>query len=519
MAVKRALISVSDKTGITGFAKELENLGVEIISTGGTKRAIHEAGIKVKDISEFTGFPEMLDGRVKTLHPLVHGGLLAVRDNSEHQKQAEEHGIKYIDLVCVNLYPFESTIAKEGVGLEEAVENIDIGGPTMLRSAAKNYKFVSVLTDSADYQKVIDEIKENGDTSAETKFELMKKVFAHTARYDGVITNYFSGLEKNFPETFNMQYKLNYELRYGENPHQKAAWYTDVNAPAEASLDTAEKLQGKELSYNNIGDAQACIDILRDVTIAEIDSKPFAVILKHMNPCGAAFAGNPEEAFRKAFAADSISAFGGIIGLNTELDEATAKAIIENFCEIVIAPSFSSGALEVLAAKKNIRVLKLSRPLNSLDKQLEIKRVSGGIIVQDKDVELYNDADFKTVTKAQPDEAQMKELKFAWVLCKHVKSNAIVYTKDGALLGAGAGQMSRVDAAKFGAQKSVSPLEGCVMASDAFFPFRDGVDAAVKLGVKAVIQPGGSKRDDEVIAACDEAGAAMVFTGMRHFKH
>lgn len=513
MKIKRALISVSDKTGIVDFARGLSACGIELISTGGTKKELIANNVPVKDISEHTGFPEMLDGRVKTLHPLVHGGLLAIRDNKEHQEQVAKHKIEYIDLVCVNLYPFEQTVAR-GVGNEEAIENIDIGGPTMLRSAAKNYRFVTVVVDVNDYASVLEQIKKNGDTDEATRFDLMKKVFSHTARYDSLISNYFTGQGKDFPDALNLNFKKIYSLRYGENPHQKAAWYSDHVPCKEASIVDAQKVQGKELSYNNILDAQACLDILRDFS-----TETFSVIIKHTNPCGAAIGKNAEDAFRKAFSVDPTSAFGGIIGFTKEVDAVTARAITENFAEIVLAPAVSDEAKKILAEKKNLRVLVFTAPLADKQAQWEVKRISGGLLLQDKDIPLYDESQFKVVTKRAPTDAEKKALLFAWKIAKHVKSNAIVYATDDIILGVGAGQMSRVDSARIAKEKAQHPLAGCAMASDAFFPFRDSIDTAAKEGVKAIIQPGGSVKDAEVIAACDEYGIAMICTQMRHFKH
>ncbi|MEK6794819.1 MAG: bifunctional phosphoribosylaminoimidazolecarboxamide formyltransferase/IMP cyclohydrolase [Spirochaetota bacterium] len=514
MKIKRALLSVSDKKGIIEFARGLSSCGVELISTGGTKKELMANNIPVKDISEFTGFPEILDGRVKTLHPLVHGGLLAIRDSKSHQEQVAKNKIEYIDLVCVNLYPFEKTVSEKNVSNEEAIENIDIGGPTMLRSAAKNYRFVTVVVDVNDYDTVLKQIKDSGDTDEATRFELMKKVFAHTARYDSLIANHFTGQGKDFPDALNLNFKKIYSLRYGENPHQKAAWYSDYTPCREASIVNAEKVQGKELSYNNILDAQACLDILRDFS-----NETFAVIIKHTNPCGASYGRNAEDAFRKAFSVDPTSAFGGIIGLTKEVDAATARAINENFAEIVLAPAVSDEAKKILAEKKNLRVLVFTSPLADKQAQWEVKRISGGLLLQEKDIPLYDESQFKIVTKRAPTDAEKKALLFAWKIAKHVKSNAIVYATEDIILGVGAGQMSRVDSARIAKEKAQRPLAGCAMASDAFFPFRDSIDTAAKEGVKAIIQPGGSVKDAEVIAACDEFGIAMICTQMRHFKH
>jgi phosphoribosylaminoimidazolecarboxamide formyltransferase/IMP cyclohydrolase len=517
--IKRALVSVSDKTGIAEFAKELVSLKVEILSTGGTAKALKSQGLPIIDVSEYTGFPEMLDGRVKTLHPKIHGGLLGIRDNPEHVEKMKEFHIEPIDLVVVNLYPFEATVAKEGCPLEEAIENIDIGGPTMLRSAAKNYRFVTVIVDPTDYIPVLEEMKENkGEVSLETNFRLAKKVFQHTARYDGAISNYLSSLMPErklmkFPETLNLQFYKVQELRYGENPHQEAAFYREREA-REPSPVNALQLQGKELSFNNILDIDAAID-----TVKEFDEMA-AVIIKHNNPCGVSISKKSiTDAYEKAKACDPVSAFGGIVVVNRTIEGEAARAITSLFTEVVIAPDFTPEALEIFKTKKDLRLLKLfmgkGYPLSGFD----LKKVTGGILVQDRDLMTFDISKAKVVTKRVPTEQELKALDFAWKVCKHVKSNAIVYAREEQLIGVGAGQMSRVDSSKIAAFKAQFPLKGAVMASDAMFPFRDNVDAAAEVGIAAIVQPGGSVRDDEVIAAADEFGMAMLFTGVRHFKH
>jgi len=518
--IKRALISVSDKAGIVDLAKELNQFGVEILSTGGTAKMMREAGLTVKDVSEFTGFPEMLDGRVKTLHPKVHGGLLGMRENPAHVAKMQEHGIEPIDMVVVNLYPFEATVANPDCTLEDAIENIDIGGPTMLRSAAKNNRDVTVLVDHNDYSAVIAEMKANGGAvSRETNFKLAVKVYQHTAAYDGAISNWLGcrtgdGVA-DFADTLTVQYRRNEVMRYGENPHQKAAFYVEKNI-AEASIATATQLQGKELSYNNIADTDAALECVK-----QFDEAPACVIVKHANPCGVAYGKSLLEAYERAFSTDTESAFGGIIAFNRELDEATAKAICEKqFVEVIIAPKVSAGAVEVVAAKKNVRLLECGEWPKQPAARFDYKKVNGGMLVQDCDLDLYSE--LKVVSKRQPTAKEMEDLLFTWRVAKFVKSNAIVYGKDGMTIGVGAGQMSRVNSARIAAIKAEHAgleVKGSVMASDAFFPFRDGIDNAAAAGVAAVIQPGGSIRDEEVIAAADEHGMAMVFTSMRHFRH
>lgn len=518
--ITRALISVSDKTGVLEFARELARYNVEILSTGGTAKMLREAGLTVKDVSEFTGFPEMLDGRVKTLHPKVHGGLLGMRSNPEHVAKMKEHGIENIDLVVVNLYPFEATVAKEGCTLEDAIENIDIGGPTMLRSAAKNWPDVTVITDPADYEKVLGEMAAGeGSVSRETNFGLAVKVYQRTAAYDAAISNWLGrrtgGETALFPDTFTFQVKKAQGMRYGENPHQNAAFYVEAGA-SEASTATATQIQGKELSYNNIGDTDAALECVK-----QFNETPACVIVKHANPCGVAIGESLLDAYDRAYKTDPESAFGGIIACNRELDAATAAAIVERqFVEVIIAPAVSSEASAIVAAKKNVRLLSCGPLPSSPVQRLDMKRVTGGLLLQDADLALYNE--LKVVSKRTPTEQEMADLLFAWRVAKFVKSNAIVYAKDKRTVGVGAGQMSRVNSARIAAIKAEHAgleVKGAVMASDAFFPFRDGIDNAAAVGITAVIQPGGSMRDAEVIAAADERGMAMVFTGMRHFRH
>ncbi|MEJ2698629.1 MAG: bifunctional phosphoribosylaminoimidazolecarboxamide formyltransferase/IMP cyclohydrolase [Desulfuromonadales bacterium] len=519
-AIKRALISVSDKDGIVDFARELNGFGVEILSTGGTAKLLREKGIAVKDVSDFTGFPEMLDGRVKTLHPKIHGGLLGLRDNPEHVATMKEHGIEPIDMVVVNLYPFEATVARPDCTLEEAIENIDIGGPTMLRSAAKNNRDVTVIVDPEDYSGVLDEMKKSGGTvSRERNFSLAVKVYQHTAAYDGAISNWL-GLRTgegiaDFPNSLSLQYKKAQGMRYGENPHQKAAFYVERQV-GEASISTARQIQGKALSYNNIADTDAALECVK-----QFSEGPACVIVKHANPCGVALGGNLLQAYERAFSTDPESAFGGIVAFNRELDGETAKAIVDRqFVEVIIAPKVSAGAVEAVAAKKNVRLLECGAWPAEPGTRLDFKRVNGGLLVQDADLELI-DA-IKVVTRRAPTDKEMEDLLFTWRVAKFVKSNAIVYGRDGMTVGVGAGQMSRVNSARIAAIKAEHAgleVKGSVMASDAFFPFRDGIDNAAAAGIAAVIQPGGSIRDEEVIAAADEHGMAMVFTGMRHFRH
>ena len=519
-AVERALISVSDKTGIVEFAQALADKGVELLSTGGTFKKLQEAGIAVREVSDYTGFPEMMDGRVKTLHPKVHGGILG-RRGQDDQVMAD-NDISRIDLVVVNLYPFEATVANPDCSLEDAIENIDIGGPTMVRSAAKNNAHVGIVTAAGDYQRVLDDMDANGGALSDTlRFDLAIKAFEHTAAYDSAIANYFGKKvgENNddFPRTINLNFEKTQNMRYGENPHQKAAFYTERN-PAPASIATAKQLQGKELSYNNIADTDAALECVKGFT------KPACVIVKHANPCGVAVSlDGIGKAYDLAFETDTESAFGGIIAFNRELDAATAKAIVDRqFVEVIIAPSATDEALAITAAKKNVRVLVCGEITGPTEGSLDYKRVNGGLLVQDRDIGMITEGDLKVVTKRAPTEAEMHDLIFAWKVAKFVKSNAIVYAKNRQTVGVGAGQMSRVNSARIAAIKAEHAglqVEGSVMASDAFFPFRDGIDNAAKVGISCVIQPGGSIRDEEVIAAADEAGMAMVFTGMRHFRH
>jgi phosphoribosylaminoimidazolecarboxamide formyltransferase / IMP cyclohydrolase len=523
MAVERALLSVFDKTGIVEFARKLAALRIEILSTGGTAKLLREQGVPVQDVSEFTGWPEMLGGRVKTLHPKVHGGLLFRRDHGDDQKQAKEHGIAPIDLVVVNLYPFEETAAKAYLPPEELIENIDIGGPTMLRSAAKNFESVTVVTDPADYEQVAAELEANRETSLALRLELARKVFATTSRYDGLITMNLERLNLNegklevqqkpaLPERYHLALRQKQELRYGENPHQSAALYVPAGYPP-AGLAAAKQLQGKELSYNNYVDLEAARS-----TVAEFEG-PAAVIIKHNNPCGAAEQKTLLDAYTKAFACDPLSAFGGVLAFNHIVDAVTAEAVVKLFVECIVAPGFADRAQEIFAAKKNLRLLVLPHGGLEHDKELQLKRILGGVLVQQPDLGSLKSVELKVVTKREPTQLELTDLNFAWKVCKHVKSNAIVFAKDGATLGVGAGQMSRVDAAKIAIAKAQKSLQGTVVASDAFFPFPDGVEEAAKAGATAVIQPGGSVKDNEVIATADRLGLAMVFTAMRHFLH
>jgi phosphoribosylaminoimidazolecarboxamide formyltransferase / IMP cyclohydrolase len=517
--IGRAIVSVSDKSGVVAFAKGLAGMGVEILSTGGTAKALREQGVAVKDISEYTGFPEMLDGRVKTLHPKVHGGLLGQRSKKAHVDKMKEHGILPIDLVAVNLYPFEATIAKEGCTLEEAIENIDIGGPTMIRSAAKNYPDVTVIVDPEDYNAVLSELKEKGQVSAETNFRLAKKVFQHTARYDGAISNYLGRIEgpskrHEFPETFTIQMKKSQELRYGENPHQKAAFYREYDA-TEPSVSNAVQLQGKELSYNNILDTDSAFE-----TVKEFDEIA-TVIIKHNNPCGAAISGaGLADAYRKARDCDPVSAFGGVVGFNRAVDEETAKEMLPIFLEVIIAPGYDPKALEILKAKRDLRILQAPALSSGYARRgLDFRKVVGGLLLQDRDLGRVPMDQWKVVTKRKPTDEEKRAMAFGWKVAKHVKSNAIVLVREDRTIGVGAGQMSRVDSTRLAVMKAQSSTKGTVLASDAMFPFRDGVDTGAEAGAVAIIQPGGSIRDEEVIAAADEHGIAMVFTGMRHFRH
>ena len=526
--IKRALLSVSDKTGIVEFAKALHDAGVELLSTGGTAKLLAEQGLPVIEVSNYTGHPEIMDGRVKTLHPKIHGGILARRGTDE--AVMAENNIGPIDLVAVNLYPFAATVAKEDCTLEDAIENIDIGGPTMVRAAAKNHKDVTIVVNAGDYARVLSEMESNaGSLTYKTRFDLAIKAFEHTAEYDGMIANYFGArLESTdcaedcghehseFPRTYNVQMTKKQDLRYGENSHQSAAFYVENNVQ-EASVATATQLNGKELSFNNIADTDAALECVKEFV------EPACVIVKHANPCGVALGENILEAYDRAFKTDPTSAFGGIIAFNRELDATTAQAIIDRqFVEVIIAPSVSDQAAEIVATKKNVRLLACGDWLGQLTDGYDFKRVNGGLLVQERDFGMVDMEDLQVVTKVQPTEAQLRDLMFCWKVAKYVKSNAIVYCKDSMTIGVGAGQMSRVYSAKIAGIKAADEgleVAGSVMASDAFFPFRDGIDAAAEAGIKAVIQPGGSMRDDEVIAAADEHGIAMVFTGMRHFRH
>ena len=518
--VRRALLSVTDKTGLVEFARALQGFGVELISTGGTAKALREAGLAVKDISDLTGFPEMLDGRVKTLHPRVHGGLLYIRGNAEHEAAVAEHGIQPIDMVVVNLYAFEKTAAQPGVAFGHLIENIDIGGPSMVRSAAKNFEDVAIVTRVADYAALVEELKASGGAlTRATRWRLAKQAFALTAAYDSAIANTLEWIADapapaapaspdttQLPATLRINLPLAQALRYGENPHQRAALYSDGSGRGIAG---ATQLQGKELSFNNLVDLDACWELAQEF------EEPAVIIVKHTNPCGAATGATILEAYQKALASDPVSAFGGVIGINREVDGAAAEEIAKLFVEAIAAPAFSPEARARFAAKKNLRLVEVraaeTRPL--------VKHVSGGLLLQDADTGRVTESELKVVTWRPPSAEELRSLLFAWRVCKHVKSNAIVYARDGQTLGVGAGQMSRVDAAKFGAMKAVLPLKGCVAASDAYFPFADGLEAASQAGATAIIQPGGSVRDDEVIAAADKLGLAMVFTGIRHFRH
>jgi phosphoribosylaminoimidazolecarboxamide formyltransferase/IMP cyclohydrolase len=516
--LKRALVSVSDKSGIADFARGLAALGVQILSTGGTARLLEKEGIPVTEVSAHTGFPEMLDGRVKTLHPAIHGGLLARRDRREHMAAIDAAGIAPIDLVVVNLYPFQATVADPDSRLEDAIENIDIGGPAMLRSAAKNHAGVAAVVDPADYAKVLEELRAGGEVSAATRFALATKAFAHTAAYDGAIASYLSSLDADgarrpYPGVLSLQFTKLQDMRYGENPHQSAAFYRDAH-PAAGGIAHYSQIQGKDLSYNNVADADAAWECVKSL------AEPACVIVKHANPCGVALGKGPLEAYRKAFRTDPASAFGGILAFNRTLDGAAAAAIGRQFAEVIVAPRLDAGARAELARRQNLRVLDVA--LAHEANAIELKRVGGGLLVQSPDARGIGPGELKVVTKKKPGRAQLADLLFAWRVAKFVKSNAIVFAKGGMTLGVGAGQTSRIDSARIAALKARSAglaLKGSVAASDAFFPFRDGLDAVVKAGAVAVIQPGGSVRDDEVIAAADRHGVAMVFTGVRHFRH
>jgi phosphoribosylaminoimidazolecarboxamide formyltransferase/IMP cyclohydrolase len=526
--VQRVLISVSDKTGVIEFARGLASLGIEIISTGGTAKLLREQGIKVREVSEVTGFPEMLDGRVKTLHPLIHGAILAKRSDPLHRQQMEQHEILPIDLVAINLYPFEQAISREGCTFEEAIENIDIGGPAMIRSASKNFEDVTVLTDPADYPLILQEMKaKHGEVTEATNLRLAQKAFRHTARYDALISAYLAECKgegkpleisyqpsSSFPALLHLRLEKVQDLRYGENPHQSAAFYREP-APILPSLPRSAQRQGKELSFNNLLDLDAALNLALEF------QEPASIIIKHNNPCGVAVAETLVEAYRKARSTDPVSAFGGVVGLNRVLDVEAAKELASTFLEAVIAPGFSPEALSALSAKKDLRLIETGPwPKDpQTQREWDMKRVRGGMVVQDRDTGSLDEGRLKVVSKRTPTEKEMEALRFAWKVIKHVKSNAILLAQSDQTIGIGAGQMSRVDSVKIATIKAQLPIAGTVMASDAFFPFRDGIDEAAKAGVTAVIQPGGSVRDAEVIQAADEHGMAMVFTGMRHFKH
>jgi phosphoribosylaminoimidazolecarboxamide formyltransferase/IMP cyclohydrolase len=526
----QALISVSDKTGVLELAQELHALGCKLLSTGGTAKLLADAGLPVTEVADHTGFPEMLDGRVKTLHPTIHGGLLARRDLPAHVAAIEKHGISPIDLLVVNLYPFEATVAKAGCTLEDAIENIDIGGPAMVRSAAKNWKDVAVLTDASQYAEVVSELKASGKVSDKTKFALSVAAFNRISNYDGAISDYLSSLQADgsrseYPAQSNGRFVKLQDLRYGENPHQSAAFYRDLH-PAPGSLVTATQLQGKELSYNNIADADAAWECVKSFD-AKTDGAA-CVIIKHANPCGVAVGSDAGEAYSKAFKTDPSSAFGGIIAFNVPLDGAAAAKVAKQFVEVLIAPAFSTEALQIFAGKPNTRVLQIALPPGGANawqqgrNAQDVKRVGSGLLIQSADNHELARADLKVVTKKQPTPQQLNDLLFAWKVGKYVKSNAIVFCADGMTLGVGAGQMSRIDSARIASIKAENAgltLQGSAVASDAFFPFRDGLDVVVKAGATSVIHPGGSVRDDEVIAAADEHGIAMVLTGVRHFRH
>jgi len=517
--IERALLSVTDKTGLVEFAKALSAMKVELVSTGGTAKLLREAGIAVRDISDLTGFPEMLDGRVKTLHPKVHGGILHMRSKAEHVAAVAQHGIQPIDMVVVNLYAFEKTAGKPGVGFDEVIENIDIGGPSMVRSAAKNFRDVAIVTSPADYTTVVSEMKENaGSLSLATKWRMAQQAFALTSAYDSAIAATLGKISVagdkfetkddagGFPATLRLAYRKNMDLRYGENPHQKAAMYSDGSAKGVAN---GKQLQGKELSYNNIVDLQAAWDLAQEF------SGPVVAIIKHTNPAGTATGATLLEAYQKALAADPVSAFGGVIGVNRPIDGPTAEEMAKLFVEAIAAPAFDAAAREKFAAKKNLRLMEIA----NAEPKWVLKNVSGGLLLQDEDQRPLTDADLKVVSKRKPTEAEMRAMLFAWKVAKHVKSNAILYARDGQSVGVGAGQMSRVDSCKIGAMKAVLPLPGTVAASDAFFPFPDGVEVIAQAGATAIISPGGSMRDQEVIDVADRLGLAMVFTGVRHFRH
>ncbi|MCF6463822.1 bifunctional phosphoribosylaminoimidazolecarboxamide formyltransferase/IMP cyclohydrolase [Clostridium sp. Cult1] len=510
--MKRVLISVYDKKGIVEFAKELIELGWEIISTGGTSKVLKEAGIEIIDIEEITKFPEILDGRVKTLHPNIHGGLLYKRDSDEHKKTLDDLNIHSIDMVVNNLYPFEETIKKQGVGHEEIIENIDIGGPSMIRAAAKNYKYVTVVMDPSDYSKVLEELKSKGETSIELRRALARKVFQYTAYYDSLIANYFNGLDSlEFPDIMTLFFKDKQSLRYGENPHQKAAFYKEIDN-LEGTIAGAIQLHGKELSFNNINDGNGTLEILKEF------DEPTVVAVKHANPCGIGSGENLIEAYNKAYESDKISIFGGIIGANKEIDEEVAKRINDIFIEIVMAPAFTDKALEILTSKKNIRILKIPNIMKKDYPSLDVKKVLGGILIQERDTKLL-DEELKVVTNRKPTDKEMEDLLFSWKAVKGIKSNGVLLAKNKGTVGIGMGEVNRVWAVKAAIERAGEKAKDSVLASDGFFPFKDSVEALAKAGVTAIIQPGGSLRDEESIEEADKNGIAMVFTGMRHFKH
>jgi phosphoribosylaminoimidazolecarboxamide formyltransferase/IMP cyclohydrolase len=517
--IQRALLSVTDKTGLVDFASQLAGMGVELISTGGTAKLLRDSGIPVKDISELTGFPEMLDGRVKTLHPKVHGGILHIRDNPQHRTAIAEHGIEPIDMVVVNLYAFEKTASKPGVEFHDIIENIDIGGPSMVRSAAKNFQDVAIVTSTSDYEAIASEMQSNdGSLALATKWRLAQKAFATTAAYDSAIASTLERMvapgtavfdlsaSEGFPATLRLSFNKALDLRYGENPHQKAALYSDGSGKGVAN---GKQLQGKELSYNNIVDLQAAWDLAQEF------SEPVVAIIKHTNPCGTAVAPTLSEAYKRALECDPVSAFGGVIGVNRPIDSDTAAEMAKLFLEVIAAPGFDAAAREIFAAKKNLRLVEVV----PMEQKWVLKNVSGGVLLQDNDVRPLTDADLKVVSERKPTEQEMRDLLFAWKICKHVKSNAILYARNGQSAGVGAGQMSRVDSARIGAMKSVLGIKGSVAASDAFFPFPDGVEVIAEAGATAIIQPGGSVRDQEVIDTANKLGLAMVVTGVRHFRH
>ncbi len=513
--IQRAILSVTDKTGIVDFARQLQDLGVELVSTGGTAKLLRESGVQVMDISELTGFPEMLDGRVKTLHPKVHGGILHRRADPKHVETVATHSIPPIDMVVVNLYAFEKTAAKPGVGFEELIENIDIGGPSMIRSAAKNFEDVAIVTSPGDYPEIVKEMKsQRGELSRKTKWKLARKAFATTAAYDSAIAStlervgedFHLASDNGFPETLRLQYRKSMDLRYGENPHQKAALYVDNSG---LGIANGRQLQGKELSYNNIVDLEACWELAQEF------DQPAVAIIKHTNPAGCATGKTLVEAYKKALECDPVSAFGGVIGVNRPIDGDTAAEMTKLFVEAIAASGYDVAARQTFATRKNLRLLEVTQSSPAM----VLKAVSGGLLLQDADTKLVAESDLKVVTERQPTPEEMRALKFAWIVCKHVKSNAIVYARDGQTVGVGAGQMSRVDSCKIGAMKAVLPLKGTVVASDAFFPFPDGVEEIARHGATAIIQPGGSVRDQEVIDAANRLGLAMVMTGIRHFRH